>query len=68
MSNKVYDVLKVIVAVVLPVISTLYVGLANIWGFGFGEQVDKTVQLIIAAINAVLGIAVVKSSSDYHKQ
>lgn len=68
MSNKVYDVLKVIVAVVLPVISTLYVGLANIWGFGFGEQVDKTIQLIIAAINAVLGIAIVKSSSDYHKQ
>ena len=66
--NKVYDVLKIIVAVVLPVISTLYVGLANIWGFGFGEQVDKTIQLIIAAINAVLGIAIVKSSSDYHKQ
>lgn len=68
MSNKVYDVLKIIVAVVLPVISTLYVGLANIWGFGFGEQVDKTIQLVIAAINAVLGIAIVKSSSDYHKQ
>lgn len=68
MSNKVYDVLKIIVAVVLPVISTLYVGLADIWGFGFGEQVDKTIQLIIAAINAVLGIAIVKSSSDYHKQ
>lgn len=68
MSNKVYDALKIIVAVVLPVISTLYVGLANIWGFGFGEQVDKTIQLIIAAINAVLGIAIVKSSSDYHKQ
>lgn len=67
MSNKVYDILKIVVAVVLPVISTLYVGLANIWGFGFGEQVDKTIQLIIAAINALLGIAIVKSSSDYHK-
>jgi GH25 family lysozyme M1 (1,4-beta-N-acetylmuramidase) len=67
MSNKVYDVLKIIVAVILPVISTLYIGLANIWGFGFGEQVDKTIQLIIAAINALLGMAIVKSSSDYHK-
>lgn len=67
MSNKVYDVLKVIVAIVLPTISTLYLGLAAIWGFGFGEQVDQTIQLIIAAINAVLGIAIVKSSSDYHK-
>lgn len=67
MSNKVYDVLKVVVAIVLPLISTLYIGLANIWGFGFGEQVDKTIQLIIAAINALLGMAIVKSSSDYHK-
>lgn len=67
MSNKVYDVLKVVVAIVLPTISTLYLGLAAIWGFGFGEQVDQTVQLVIAAINAVLGIAIVKSSSDYHK-
>lgn len=67
MSNKVYDTLKVVVAVVLPTISTLYLGLAAIWGFGFGEQVDQTIQLIIAAINALLGIAIVKSSSDYHK-
>jgi hypothetical protein len=67
MSNKVYDVLKVVVAVILPVISALYIGLANIWGFGFGEEVDKTIQLIIVAINAVLGLAVVKSSKDYKK-
>ena len=67
MSNRVYDVLKVIVAIILPLLSTLYIGLANIWGFGFGEQVDKTTQLLIAAINALLGMAIVKSSSDYHK-
>lgn len=67
MSNKVYDALKVIVAVVLPAISMLYVGLANIWGFGFGEEVDKTIQLIISTINALLGLAIIKSSADYHK-
>lgn len=67
MSNKVYDILKVVVTIVLPLISTLYLGLANIWGFGFGEQVDQTIQLAIAAINALLGIAIVKSSADYHK-
>lgn len=67
MSNKVYDVLKVVVAVILPLISTLYIGLANIWGFGFSDQVDKTIQLVIAAINALLGMVIVKSSSDYRK-
>lgn len=67
MSNKVYDALKLVVAVVLPTISALYLGLSNIWGFGFGTEVDQTIQLLIAAINAVLGIAIVKSSVDYHK-
>lgn len=67
MSNKVYDVLKVIVAIILPTISTVYLGLAGIWGFGFGEQVDETIQLIIVAINALLGVVIVKSSSDYRK-
>ena len=67
MSNKVYDTLKIIVAIILPLASTLYLGLANIWGFKFGNQVDETIQLVIAAINALLGIAIVKSSSNYHK-
>lgn len=67
MSNKTYDALKVIVTTVLPLISFVYVGLANIWGFGFGDQVDATIQLIISAVNALLGIAIVKSSKDYHK-
>lgn len=67
MSSKVYDVLKFIAIVVLPAISALYIGLSNIWGFGFGEQVDATVQLVIAIINALLGLTVAKSNYDYKK-
>ena len=67
MSNKTYDILKVIATTILPAIAALYIGLSNIWGFGFGKQVDETIQLIIVAINAVLGLAVIKSSSDYKK-
>ena len=67
MPSKLYDVLKVVATTVLPLISFVYLGLANIWGLGFGEQVDSTVQLIIAAINTILGAAIIKSSSDYHK-
>lgn len=68
MSNKVYDVLKLVATTILPAIAALYIALSNIWGFGFGEQVDETIQLIIVAINAVLGLAVIKSSSDYKKK
>ena len=67
MSNKTYDILKIVAIIVLPLIQTLYVGLAQLWGFGFGEQINATIQLIIGAINVILGAALVKSSADYHK-
>ena len=67
MSNKVYDILKIVAIVILPLIQVLYTGLAKIWGFGFGAEIDQTIQLIIAAINVILGAALIKSSSDYKK-
>ena len=67
MSNKVYDILKIVAIVILPLISATYIALSKIWGFGFGAEIDQTIQIIIAAINTVLGLALVKSSSDYHK-
>ena len=67
MSNKTYDILKIVAIVILPLIQAIYVGLSKIWGFGFGTEIDQTIQLIIAAINTILGVALVKSSSDYHK-
>lgn len=68
MSNKVYDVLKIVAIVILPLIQVLYVGLSKIWGFGFGTEIDQTIQLAIGALNTILGLALVKSSSDYNKQ
>lgn len=67
MSNKTYDILKIVAIVILPLIQALYVGLSKIWGFGFGTEIDQTIQLIIASLNTILGLALVKSSSDYHK-
>ncbi len=67
MSNKTYDALKIVAIIILPLVQTLYVGLSQIWGFGFGDQINATIQLIIGAINVILGAALVKSSSDYHK-
>lgn len=67
MTNKTYDILKIVAIVILPLIQVLYTGLAKIWGFGFGTEIDQTIQLIVAALNTILGVALVKSSSDYHK-
>lgn len=68
MSNKVYDVLKIIALIALPLCSMLYVGLADIWGWGFSNEIDATIQLLIAAINFVLGSTLVKASADYAKE
>ena len=65
MSNRVYDALKLLATTILPAFNTLYIGLSSIWGFGFGEEIDKTIQLLVAFINAILGAVVVKASKDY---
>lgn len=67
MTNKTYDILKIVAIVILPLVQALYVGLSKIWGFGFGTEIDQTIQLVIAALNVIIGAALVKSSSDYHK-
>lgn len=66
-SNKTYDIAKVLATIVLPAIDALYIALATIWGWGFGHEVDATIQAIIAFINVLLGAFIVKSSSVYSK-
>ena len=63
MSNKTYDILKVIALVVLPALATLYLTIANIWGLPYGEAVAGTITAIDTFLGAVLGI----SSSNYAK-
>lgn len=62
MSNKMYDVLKWIVALVLPATATLYTGLAALWGFPYGEQIPDTITLVDTFLGAVLMISSVQYS------
>lgn len=64
MSNKVYDVLKWVALVGLPALTTLWLTLANIWGFPYAEAIGATLAAITAFLGAVLGI----SSINYAKQ
>ena len=63
MSNKMYDILKWIAMVVLPGIATLYLSLAGIWGFPYGEEIVGT----ITAIDTFLGVMLGISSAQYKK-
>lgn len=57
LSNKQYDILKWIALVLLPAIGTLYFGLAQIWGFPYGEQIVGTITAIDTFLGVILGIS-----------
>lgn len=63
MSNKVYDILAIVAAIVLPALGTLYFALAGIWGLPYGEQIVGT----ITAVDAFLGALLKVSSYKYNK-
>lgn len=57
LNNKVYDALKWLVIIVLPALTTAYVGLAAIWGFPCAEEVSKTSAVVCTLLGALLGIS-----------
>lgn len=63
MSNKTYDILKFIAQIVLPALGALYFGLAQIWGFPYGDEIVGTISVVDAFLGAVLGI----STAQYNK-
>lgn len=57
LSNRVYDVLKWVITIVLPAIAVLYFALSQIWGFPNGEQVIGTITAIEVFFGAILGLS-----------
>lgn len=63
LNNKVYDLLKWICMVVIPAMTTAYVGLAAVWGWPYATEVAKTSAVICTLLGALLGI----STAQYNK-
>lgn len=63
LNDKLYDILKWIVMIVIPALTTAYVGLAAIWHFPCAEEVAKTSAVICTLLGALLGI----STAQYNK-
>lgn len=63
MNNKVYDILKWVAMIVLPALATLYLGLSNVWGLPYGEEVSTTITLV----NTFLGAVLMISTNQYNK-
>lgn len=61
--DRIYDVLKWLVMIVLPATSTLYFALSGIWGWPYAEEVVGTLAAITTFLGALLGI----SAAQYKK-
>lgn len=61
LSDNWYRVLKRLVQVVIPAVSSLYFGLGNIWGFPAIEEVVGSLAVVATFIGVCLGL----SSSQY---
>ena len=61
--NRLYDILKWVVMIAIPALTTAYVGLAAIWGWPMAEQVAKTSAVVCVLLGTLLGI----STAQYNK-
>ena len=63
LSDKVYNVLKWVVQIVLPAVMTLYITLAGIWNWPYTSEVS----LSLAAVTTFLGVVLGISTAAYNK-
>lgn len=62
--DKVYDVLKWIVCIVIPALTTAYVGLSMIWGWPYADKIAKTSAVVCTLLGALLGISTINYNSQ----
>ena len=63
LSSKCYTVLKWLVVICIPALTTAYVGLDGVFGWGYGETVAKVSAIVCTLLGALIGI----STADYYK-
>ena len=57
LNDKVYDVLKWVVMIVLPAMATLYTTLGGIWNLPYLEQIPTTLTAIATFLGAICMIS-----------
>ncbi len=62
-SNKLYDILKWLVIIVLPAVATLYKALSAVWAWPYANEVVTT----ITAADTFLGAVLCISTATYNK-
>lgn len=63
LTNKLYDVLKWLVMIVIPAAATLYAALGEVWGFPYIQEIGITATAVCTFLGAIIGI----STAEYNK-
>ena len=66
--DKIYDVLKWIVIIVMPATATLYAALSAVWGWPYSEEVVTTITAVDTFCGAVLCISTANYNKNYNKE
>lgn len=64
MSKKLYDILKIVGRIILPV-GTFIAAICQIWGLPYGDKITATLAALAALINSVLSIDSVGYWADH---
>ena len=62
--DRVYDVIKWIVVIVLPAIGACYTGLSQIWTLPYAAEIPATITVICTFLGAVLYISTAQYNKD----
>lgn len=63
-NNSTYNILKKLVQIVIPAVSSLYFGLSQIWGLPWGEEIVGTLALLATFLGVLLGISTNKYNNS----
>lgn len=63
LNDNLYNLLKWITLVVIPALTTAYVGLSAVWGWPYATEIAKTSAVVCTLLGALLGI----STATYYK-
>ena len=56
-SNKIFDLLKWLVLVAIPALTSAFVGLCTIYGWPYADEVAKTSAIVCTLLGTLLGIS-----------
>lgn len=64
LSDRCYTWIKWLVCIVIPALTTAYVGLSAVWGWPYAEPIAKTSAIVCTLLGAILGISTAQYNKD----